>query len=131
MNNQILSFLYHGEPNAFIISTKPDMGSDGSNRVLAMFISGEGDITISGHVDSLQNINISGSNVHNEMMSFNEKIVMPLETSLNTTPYSDNVKRDSIKDKIKTSFKTFIEEHSNSYSGLLMLYQQILKKDFA
>ena len=53
VNDETLSFLYHGEPNAFIISTKPDMGSDGSNRLLAMFISGESDITIRGHIDSV------------------------------------------------------------------------------
>ena len=42
------------------------MGSDGSNKLLAMFISGEGDITIRGHADSLQNIAISGSKVNDE-----------------------------------------------------------------
>ncbi len=39
-------------------------------------------------------------------------------------------KRDSIENKIKNSTTTFIEQHSNSYSGLLFLYQQILNKDF-
>lgn len=130
VNNQALSFLYHGEPNIFIISTKPDMGSDGSNKLLAMFISGEGDITIRGHADSLQNIAISGSKVNDEIMSFNEKIYMPLRNTLNSIPFSDTEKRDSIENKITSSCKTFIEQHSNSYSGLLILYQQILNKDF-
>jgi len=130
VNDETLSFLYHGEPNAFIISTKPDMGSDGSNRLLAMFISGESDITIRGHIDSLQNIRISGSKIHDETMSFNKEIIMPLKNVLSSTPYTETDKRDSIENKIKSSFTKFIEEHADSYSGLLILYQQILNKDF-
>lgn len=130
VNGETFSLLYDGEPNTFIISTKPDMGSDGSNKLLAMFISGESDITIRGHVDSLQNIRISGSKVHDEIWSFNQNIIMPLVIAKNSIPYSELEKRDSIEKKINISFTTFIEEHSNKYSGLLMFYQRILNKAY-
>lgn len=130
VNDGTLSFSYTGEPNAFTISSKPDNGSDGSDITLTVFIAGENDIKINGHIDSLQNIKIAGSKIDNEMKEFNKEIILPLETAYNSIPFSETTKRDSLKNKIKSSYTTFIRKHSSSYTGLLSLYMQIQHKEY-
>ncbi len=130
VKNDKLTFSYKGEPASVVIFSRPDMGGNSTDQCLAMFITDKYDMKLTGHVDSVENLSIEGSDNHDELYRFHFNIKMPLEMALDTIlPFPQNTSvRDSLQNIINIAHTNFIKEHSDSYPGLFVLYYQILDK---